>query len=144
MSQEPIWLNSLSSEPAPEIPGEFLAALGRRRQERRRRMAAGVGVGAMVVAVAGAAWVSLGPGGAGGGGTPPEGPRPIAERSGPMDEAPAAITPMDGVVTVALIYGQGDVADLDRLALAESSGNDRQMRIGDHWDPDRVRAWMLD
>lgn len=144
MSQEPSWLNSLSSEPAPEIPGEFLAALGRRRHERRRRMAAGAGVGVIAVAFAGAMWVSFRPGGSIGGGTLQEPARSIAERAVPIDEVRDETKSRQQTLTVALIHGLDELADLDRLALASSSGDERQMRIGDHWDPDRVRAWMLD
>jgi len=140
MNQEsPAWLDSLSSGAAPEIPGEVLIALSARRRERHRKLAAGWGGFAAVLVVAGAAWMAYQPVAA------PVRAVPVA--AGGNVTEPLSASPEQaqrGSVTVASIYGDADGLDLDRLASASPAGEDRQLRIGDHWDPDRVEAWVLD
>ena len=136
MSQEPTWLNSLSTKPAPDVPGAFLHALRERRRERRQRVIAGGGL-ALVIAIAiGAGWLAFDPS------SPVRTQIPIAifpEES----PKPMSFIPTREIATAASIYAADDLASLDRLASAASSDAER-LRIGDHWDPERVKAWVLD
>ncbi len=133
----PKWLDSLPAAATPEIPPELLAALRVRRRERLR--ASSALVAAALIVASGAAWVALS------GGTPPRS-APIAELPQPqpaqsVPSVPAPARPGESV-TPALVYR--DTVDLDRLASAPAAAADRQWRIGDHWDPERVNAWVLD
>lgn len=137
MTQDPPpkWLDSLSSEAsaAPEIPSQVLFALRNRRRDRHRKLAAGWGGVTAVVAIAGALWMSN---------QPVAAPTPIAESHPAIPSIPLSPSLQPGVITAASIYG--NEPDLDRIAAAPPARDDRQMRIGDHWDPDRVEAWVLD
>lgn len=139
MTQDPSpkWLDSLSADASavPEIPGQVLLALRNRRRDRHRKMAAGWGGLTAVVAISGALWMFNRP-------VVAPSPTPIADSHPLPPSTPLSPNLEPGVITAASIYGNDP--DLDRLAVAPPARDDRQMRIGDHWDPDRVEAWVLD
>lgn len=133
MNHEPDWLDSLSAGPAPEAPAAFLGAVRARRAQRiRTRVIAGA---FLVALTAGALWVSL-PASL----HPPT--QPIAELPpSPPHTVPPPVsdTPEDLFRTAS-----GFARELDRIAMDSPGADDRQWRIGDHWDLDRVRQWVLD
>jgi hypothetical protein len=131
MTQDPSpqWLDSLSSDKAPPFPVHIAAALRARRRERRMRNTVRFGVAAALLAAISTAWVMYVPA--------------SSKPSIPVAEAtfPPILTEL-AEVTVASVYGDRAL-NLDRLASAPAA-DERQFRIGDHWDPERVEAWVLD
>lgn len=131
MNSDPSWLDSLSPSTAPEFPRHLAEALRTRRRKRRLGMAKGVGGAAALGLALTAAWNSYQ--------TPRLPPLPIAERPDPGPTPEPAQAPD---VTIASIYGRD--LGLDRLASDSPAGQERQFRIGDHWDPQQVEAWVLE
>ena len=130
---DPNWIASLSTTEQPEFPGSLAKALRIRRRQRRTVAAAIGGMVAAVIAVA-VLWIAQ-----------PQAPAPLtpvmvdSHKPAPQPE-PTANSPSDSSpLTIASLYGAPG-----NLPLEFSGETEASLRIGDHWDPDRVRAWVLD
>jgi hypothetical protein len=131
-------LDSLAPAEATEIPAQVIEAVRSRRRQRRVRLAGRWGALAAVGLAVVWAVYPAGPGARQPIATRPDGTAPLPA---PVPPDPVPAPPRDAV---AWTYGAMRDSDLDRLASASPAGEERPLRIGDHWDLDRVKAWVLD
>jgi hypothetical protein len=134
MSQEPKWLDGLSAADAPEVPHAVITAVRARRRQRRLHTAGSLAAVALAAAIV--TWAIGRP-------QPRRGPLPAHLAQTPGTSAKPALPPADPGV-IALVYGIARDSDLDRLASASPAGGELSLRIGDRWDLDRVKAWVLE
>lgn len=136
MNQDPAWLNALTTQQAPEVPSQFLRAVHIRRRERRQRLMAQTGLAVILAIAAAGVWIALLP-------KPLPSPPVVPIASVPVSHSgPPTVHSPGSALTPASLYS-GDLTSLDRLASSAPAAPE-QIRIGDRWDPDRVKAWVLD